>query len=323
MAETGKDLKTNEKPKESDFRPPSAFRKFVSRSSDAEYPAERNRYHLYVSYACPWAHRTLIYRKLKGLQDVISVDVVYWKLSEVGWMFSPDMPDCTPDTVNGKTCMKDLYLMADSNFEGRYTVPVLWDKKKKTIVNNESAEIIRMLNTEFNEFSTKPDLDLYPEKLRNEIDELNEWIYKGINNGVYGVAFSIFQGSQEKYDKTVQEVFAALDRVEGILSQRRYLTGNTITEADVRLYVTLVRFDAVYVGHFKCNIRRIIDYPNLWGYLRDLYQTPGFGDTTNIVHVKGHYQQSHLHLQINPQGIVAAGPDIDFTSPHGRADKFK
>ncbi|XP_065888740.1 glutathionyl-hydroquinone reductase YqjG-like [Dysidea avara] len=320
MAETGKDLKktlfTNEKSGEF-VRKPSTFRNSVSRSSDTEHPAERNRYHLYVSYACPWAHRTLIYRKLKGLEDVISVDAV-GKFSEIGWMFSPDIPGSTPDTVNGKTYMKELYLMADNNYDGRYTVPVLWDKKKKTIVNNESAEIIRMLNTEFNGFSNKPDLDLYPEKLRNEIDGLNEWIYRDINNGVYRSGFAT---TQEAYDKAVREVFAALDRVEGILSQRRYLTGNTITEADVRLYTTLVRFDLVYVGHFKCNIRRIVDYPNLWGYLRDLYQTPGFGDTTNILHIKNIYQQSQL--TINPQGIVAAGPDIDFTSPHGRADKFK
>jgi len=181
MAETGKDLKktlfANEKSGEF-VRKASVFRKCVSRSSDAEYPVERNRYHLYVSKACPWAHRTLIYRKLKGLEDAISVDVVYWKFSEIGWMFSPDMPGCTPDTVNGKTYLKELYLVADNNYDGRYTVPVLWDKKTQTLVNNESSEIIRMFNTEFNEFSTNLNLDLYPEKLRNEIDRLNEWIYK-------------------------------------------------------------------------------------------------------------------------------------------------
>lgn len=271
-------------------RNPSSFRNWITRDGSSGFPAESGRYHLYVSYACPWAHRSLIMRKLKGLEDVISVDVVDYFMGEKGWRFNPDVPGATADTVNGCSFLREVYFLADPNYGGRFTVAALWDKKKKTIVNNESSELIRMFNSEFNEFCKTPEqraLDFYPEKLRAEIDSINEWIYKDINNGVYRAGFATQQGP---YDKAVREVFAALDRAEEILSRQRYLTGAQITEADIRLYTTLARFDCVYVGHFKCNKKRIVDYPNLWGYLRDLYQTPGFGDTTNRLHIEHHYQ---------------------------------
>uniref|UniRef100_A0A1X7TLZ6 GST C-terminal domain-containing protein n=1 Tax=Amphimedon queenslandica TaxID=400682 RepID=A0A1X7TLZ6_AMPQE len=237
-----------------------------------------------------------------------------------GWRFNPAVEGATPDTVNGFSMIREVYFKVDPDYTGRFTVPVLYDKVNGTIVNNESSEIIRMLNTEFNEFCATPEakaLDLYPTDLRDTINELNEWIYPGINNGVYRAGFAT---AQDAYDKAVREVFESLDRVEGILSTKRYLTGPSITEADVRLYTTLVRFDPVYVGHFKCNKKRIVDYPNIWGYLRDLYNTPGFGSTTNRYHIEHHYQESHL--QINPHAIVAIGPDIDYTTPHDRATKF-
>ena len=218
--------------------------------------------------------------------------------------------------MNGFEYLREAYFKARPDYEGRFMVPVLWDKHQQTIVNTESSDILRMLNSEFNDFSATPEqatLDLYPVHLRPAIDKLNDWIYKDINNGVYRAGFAT---KQEPYDKAVREVFAALDRVEDILSCQRYLTGSTITEADVRLFTTLVRFDPVYVGHFKCNKKRIIDYPNLWGYLRDLYQTPGFGSTTNLFHIEHHYQESHR--QINPTGIVAIGPELNYFTPHGR-----
>jgi len=272
----------------------SAFRNWITRDGSSGFPAESGRYHLYVSYACPWAHRTLITRRLKGLEDAISLDVVDYYMGENGWRFNPDVPGATADTVNGFSFLREVYFLADGNYQGRFTVPVLWDKEQKTIVNNESSEIIRMLNSEFNDFCKTPEqraLDLYPVTLKAEIDSLNEWIYKDINNGVYRAGFA---KKQEAYNVGVKDVFAGLDRVEEILSRQRYLIGSQITEADVRLYTTLVRFDCVYVGHFKCNKRRIVDYPNLWGYLRDLYQTPGFGDTTNRFHIEHHYQVSFL-----------------------------
>ncbi|XP_069139213.1 glutathionyl-hydroquinone reductase YqjG-like [Argopecten irradians] len=280
------------------------------------FPSEAGRYHLYVSLACPWAHRTLIVRKLKGLEDVISCDVVDWFMDGHGWSFTNKKQDCTLDTVNGCSRMREVYHKANPDYGGRITVPVLWDKQKKTIVNNESSEIIRMLNTEFNAFCTTVEqrkLDLYPENLRKEIDALNEWIYPMINNGVYRSGFA---RAQEAYDVAVREVFQGLDKVEGILSKSRYLTGSTLTEADIRLFTTLIRFDKVYVGHFKCNKKRIVDYPNMWGYLRDLYQIPGVADTVNFEHITKHYMASHE--SINPTRIVSIGPDIDFNTPHVR-----
>ncbi|XP_020611075.1 uncharacterized protein LOC110049612 [Orbicella faveolata] len=297
-------------------RTPSSFRNWVTADGSSGFAAEPNRYHLYVSLACPWAHRTLIVRKLKGLEDVISFTVVDWFLGDEGWSFTDSKPKCTLDTVNGCRLLREVYQISEPGYTGRVSVPVLWDKQKKTVVNNESSEIIRMLNKEFNAFCATEEqkkLDLYPDHLKDKIEELNGWIYPNINNGVYRSGFAT---SQEAYDSAVKDVFNALDKVEAILSKSRYLTGNTITEADVRLFTTLVRFDMVYVGHFKCNKKRIMDCPNMWGYLRDLYQTSGIGETVDPEHIQKHYQQSHL--KINPYGIVAIGPDLDFNKPHGR-----
>lgn len=300
-------------------RKPSAFRSWITADGSSGFKAEPGRYHLYVSLACPWAHRTLIVRALKGLDDVIGYTVVDCMLGEGGWAFTDEKPKCSLDDVNGCARLRDVYAMADGTYSGNITVPVLWDKKTKTIVNNESSEIIRMLNSEFNEFSAteaQRSLDLYPPLLRHAIDEVNAWIYTDINNGVYRAGFA---KSQEAYDEAVQAVFSGLDRVEEILAKSRYLVGDQITEADVRLFTTLVRFDMVYVGHFKCNKKRIIDYPNLWSYVRDIYQTGGIAETVDAEHIQKHYQVSHR--QINPFGIVAIGPDLDFDSPHNR-NKF-
>ncbi|HEX6998266.1 MAG TPA: glutathione S-transferase family protein [Gammaproteobacteria bacterium] len=276
------------------------------------FRAEPDRYHLYVSFACPWAHRTLIYRKLKGLEEILPISAVNLHMGKEGWTFEPG-PSVIPDTVNGVRRLYELYTIADPHYSGRATVPVLWDKKNRTIVNNESAEIIRMLNSAFDGL-TGNELDFYPEELRAEIDELNAYIYPNVNNGVYRAGFAT---TQEAYEEAAREVFAALDKLERRLERRRYLTGSRVTEADWRLFTTLVRFDAVYHGHFKCNVRRIVDYPNLWGYVRDLYSTPGVAETVNIEYYKRHYYGSHT--TINPHLIVPIGPDIDFTAPHDRA----
>jgi putative glutathione S-transferase len=284
-------------------------------SGEAGFKAEAGRYHLYVSMACPWAHRTLILRTLKGLEEMISISVVNAFMGDEGWTFK-DGEDVIKDTVNGKTHLHEIYTLAKSDYTGRVTVPVLWDKKLNTIVSNESPEIIRMLNSAFDEIGAKKG-DYYPENLQSQIEQLNEFIYPAINNGVYRAGFAT---TQQAYDEAVYEVFSALDTLENILSQKRFLTGNTITEADWRLFTTLVRFDAVYVGHFKCNLRRIVDYPNLWGYLRELYQVPGISDTVKIKHIKEHYYGSHE--TINPTRIVPMGPIIDFTSSHHRSEQF-
>ncbi|XP_064617664.1 glutathionyl-hydroquinone reductase YqjG-like isoform X2 [Liolophura sinensis] len=297
-------------------RKPSAFRDSITADGSSGFKAEAGRYHLYVSLACPWAHRVLIVRRLKGLQDVISHTVVDWLLTEKGWNFTDQKPKCSLDTVNNCQYLREIYALANPAYGGNITVPCLWDKQKRTIVNNESSEIIRMFNTEFNEFCKTPEqraLNLYPEDLRGEIDQLNAWIYPEINNGVYKSGFA---QSQEAYDAAVRVLFSALDKVESVLSKKRYLTGSRFTEADVRLFTTLVRFDMVYVGHFKCNKKRIIDYPNIWPYVREIYQMPGVADTVDPQHIMCHYQQSHK--TINPFGIVAIGPDLDFTQPHGR-----
>ncbi|XP_070581407.1 glutathionyl-hydroquinone reductase YqjG-like [Ptychodera flava] len=301
-------------------RKQSSFRSKVTADGSSGFKAEANRYHLYVSLACPWAHRTLIVRKLKGLEKIISYTVVDWFLGEGGWNFTDKKPKCSLDTLNNASYLKEIYKKANEGYEGNITVPVLWDKETHTIVNNESSEIIRMFNTEFNEYcetEEQKNLDLYPEALREKIDELNGWIYPNINNGVYRCGFAT---KQEAYDSAVTLLFDALDKVEEILSKSRYLTGDTLTEADIRLFTTLVRFDTVYVGHFKCNKKRIIDYPNIWGFVRDIYQTSDVADTVDQEHIQKHYQQSHK--SINPNGIVAIGPELDFNSPHDR-DKIE
>ena len=280
-------------------------------SGDTGFKAEPGRYHLYVSLACPWAHRTLIFRALKGLEQMISVSVVHWYMAEDGWTF--DVGDgVVPDTVNAVTLMHEIYTKAMPDYSGRVTVPVLWDKQTKTIVSNESSEIIRMLNTAFDAVGAKVG-DYYPPDLRSEIDSLNERIYTTVNNGVYRCGFAT---TQEAYEQAITPLFDTLDWLEDRLRAKRYLTGDQITEADWRLFTTLIRFDVVYVGHFKCNIRRIADYPNLSEYLRDLYQQPGIAKTVNLEHIKKHYYESHE--TINPSRVVPKGPVVDFTAPHNR-----
>jgi len=292
-------------------RQDSAFREWITADGSSGFKAEPDRYHLYVSLACPWAHRTIIIRKLKALEQVVGMTVVDPIRDERGWAFS-DAPGCGPDPINGFSFLGEAYRATDAAFEGRVTVPVLWDKQQGRIVNNESADIIRMLNSEFDDWG-RADLDFYPEDLRNEIDAVNGEVYPDINNGVYRCGFA---ASQEAYDEAFEKLFAALDKLEERLSHHRYLVGDRITEADWRLFTTLVRFDPVYHGHFKCNLRRLADYPNLWGYTRDLYQAPGVAGTVNLDHIKRHYYVTHR--AINPTGIVPRGPEIDLGAPHGR-----
>ena len=298
-------------------RKDSQFRNWVTADGTAGptgeggFKAEAGRYHLYVSYACPWAHRTLIFRALKGLEDMISLSVVHWHMGAEGWQFG-DGEGVIPDSVNNKFHMHEIYTAADPHYTGRVTVPVLWDKERETIVSNESAEIIRMFNSAFDATGAAPG-DYYPAPLRSGIDAINQPIYAHVNNGVYKAGFAT---SQDAYEEAVTALFAELDRLEQHLGENRYLMGDVITEADWRLFTTLVRFDPVYVGHFKCNIRRIADYPNLRGYVRELYQIPGVAGTVNMLHIKHHYYGSHG--SINPTGIVPAGPAIDYTAPHGR-----
>ncbi len=278
------------------------------------FRAEPGRYHLYVSLACPWAHRTLIFRTLKKLEDAISVSVVHYHMGENGWAFQTG-DGATGDTLYGLDFLHRIYTRADPFYSGRVTVPVLWDKTRQTIVNNESSEIIRMLNSAFDEWGDAG-VDFYPEPLRPEIDALNDEIYPALNNGVYRAGFAT---TQDAYDEAFDEVFAMLDKLEERLSSQRYLTGQRITEADWRLFTTLVRFDPVYVGHFKCNRQRIADYRNLSNYVRDLYQVPGVAGTVDMRHIKWHYYGSHK--TINPSGIVPLGPDVDYTAAHDR-DRF-
>jgi putative glutathione S-transferase len=276
------------------------------------FRAEPNRYHLYVAFACPWAHRTLIFRKLKGLEPLISISAVNSYMGVEGWTFEPG-PETIPDTVNHVSRLYELYTLADPSYSGRSTIPILWDKEQRTIVSNESSEIIRMLNSAFDDAGAN-DNDYYPEELRPEIDALNAMIYPNVNNGVYRAGFAT---TQSAYEEAVVPLFAALDELEDRLSVRRYLTGARLTEADIRLFTTLIRFDPVYFGHFKCNVRRIVDYPNLWGFLRDLYQSYGIAETVRIDFIKAHYYGSHANL--NPARIVPVGPDIDYWQPHDRA----
>ena len=281
-------------------------------SGEGGFKAEAGRYHLYVSLACPWAHRTLIVRKLKGLESLVDVSVVSWLMRENGWTFDKQTGS-TGDALDGHTFMYQRYLADTPDYTGRVTVPVLWDKKLKRIVSNESSEIIRMFNSAFDDL-TGNRLDLYPEALRPEINRLNDRIYPAVNNGVYRAGFATSQGA---YEEAFDEVFAELDALEKLLSEKRYLSGEYLTEADVRLFTTLIRFDAVYHGHFKCNLRRIADYPNLSNWLREMYQLPGVASTVDFVHIKHHYYASHA--TINPTGVVPKGPEQDFSGAHDRA----
>jgi len=312
-----------EETKDGEFvRLDSVFRNWVTAdgspgpTGEGGFKAEPNRYHLYVSYACPWAHRTLMFRKLKKLEDIISVSVVHPGMGPESWKFDNSFPGATPDHINHCEYMHEVYTRAAPHYSGIVTVPVLWDKQGQTIVNNESSEIIRMLNSAFNAF-TDVTTDYYPEALRAEIESINKFVYDNVNNGVYRCGFA---STQAAYERAFDALFSALDTLEERLSQQRYLVGNTITEADWRLLPTLLRFDPVYVGHFKCNLRRIADYPNLSNYLRDLYQQPGIAETFNLEHVKYHYYWSHE--SINPTRIVPKGPALHYMAPHDR-NRFK
>ncbi len=290
----------------------SAFRDRVTADGSSGFPAEPERYHLYVSLACPWAHRTLIVRALKGLEDAISVSIVDPYMGPEGWGFT-DRSGCTPDTVNGTRFLREVYVKAKPDYTGRVSVPVLWDKARATIVNNESSEILRMLNREFDAFAKHKLNDLYPEALRAQIDRWNDLIYRTVNNGVYRAGFAT---AQDKYELAVRELFDTLNALDEHLGRQRYLCGAAITEADWRLFTTLARFDTVYYGHFKCNLRRLTDFENLWGYARELYQIPGVAATVDLGQIKEHYYRSQT--QVNPTGIVPLGPPLDFRLHHGR-----
>jgi putative glutathione S-transferase len=292
-------------------RPATVFRNRIEADPDAKFPAIAGRYHLYVSLACPWAHRTLILRKLKGLESMIGLSIVDPFMGEDGWFFS-DGPGCIPDTVNGFRFLHELYTKAVPDYTGRVTVPVLWDKRRQTIVNNESAEIVRIFNSAFDGVGAKAG-DYYPEALRADIDATNALVYDRVNNGVYKAGFATRQSA---YEEAARDLFETLDQLEARLDRQRYLAGEVITEADWRLLTTLLRFDSVYYSHFKCNARQLREYPNLWNYCRELYQVPGVADTLNLDHVKQHYYRSHP--TINPSRIVPIGPAIDFAAPHDR-----
>ena len=299
-------------------REDAGFRNWVTADGSAGpsgiggFKAEPNRYHLYVSLACPWAHRTTIYRKLKGLEDMISLSVVHPFMGDKGWTFA-EGAGVIADPIVKADYLYEVYIAAKPDYTGRVTVPILWDKETNSIVSNESSEIIRMFNSAFDEVGATA-VNFLPTELLAEIDTVNEFVYSAVNNGVYKAGFATTEAA---YKEAVITLFDALDTLEARLVDQRYLLGNTITEADWRLFTTLVRFDAVYVGHFKCNIRRIVDYPNLWGYLRDLYQVPGIAETVSIEHIKAHYYTSHAN--INPTRIIPVGPLLDFNEPHDRA----
>lgn len=307
-------------------RSPSTFRNFISKEPGSPFSPESGRYHLYISYACPWASRCIAYLKIKGLEKAISFSSVKSKWARtneddthMGWVFpisDTEEAGAEPDHLNGAKSIRALYELASTNYTGKYTVPVLWDKKLKSIVNNESSEIIRMLNSEFNDIADNAVLDLYPQHLRKQIDEVNEWTYDTINNGVYKCGFAT---KQEPYDEALDKLFDALDKCEEILGKQRYISGNSLTEADVRLFVTLIRFDEVYTVYFKCNKKQLREYPNLFNYTKDVFQFPGVSSTVNMAHIKQHYYGSHPAL--NTYGIIPRGPNIDFSSPHDR-DRF-
>ncbi|XP_077250968.1 uncharacterized protein LOC143890249 isoform X2 [Tasmannia lanceolata] len=307
-------------------RTPSTFRNFISRVQTSQFPAQPGRYHLYISYACPWASRCLAYVMIKGLEKVISVTVCKskWERTKesddhMGWVFpvsSSEEPGAEPDPLNGAKSIRELYELASTNYTGKYTVPVLWDKKLKTIVSNESSEIIRMLNSEFNDMAENAPLDLYPNNLEDVINEVNDWVYDAINNGVYKCGFAKKQGP---YEEATIKLYEALDKCEEILGKHRFICGKVPTEADIRLFVTLIRFDEVYAVHFKCNKKLLREYHNLFNYTKDIYQIPGMSSTVNMEHIKSHYYGSHP--SINPFGVIPMGPNIDFSSPHNR-DRF-
>ncbi len=294
------------------LRRPATFRQWVSREPGARFAAEPGRYRLYVSLACPWAHRTLVVRALKGLEEAIPVSVVDPFMGEQGWSFS-DGPGCVPDPLFGARYLHEIYARADPHFTGRVTVPVLWDTREATIVSNESSEILRMLDDAFDPLSTRPLAPLYPEPLRAGIDEVNARVYDTVNNGVYQAGFAT---RQEAYDEAVTALFGTLDWLEARLAASRFLMGDAFTEADVRLFTTLVRFDAVYHGHFKCNLRRLVDYRALWDYARAVYQMAPVASTVSFDHIKQHYYRSQP--TINPTRIVPRGPIVDWTAPSTR-----
>ena len=299
------------------IRSESRFRNWVTKdgspgpSGTGGFKAEADRYHLYVSHACPWANRTMIYRSIKGLEGMISLSVVHWHLGEHGWTFEPG-DGVIPDPMFNAKYYYEIYTAADPGYSGRVTVPALWDKRSNTIVSNESSEIIRMFNSAFDGAGARQG-DYYPEHLRDEIDAINSRVFRTLNNGVYRAGFAT---SQEAYEEAVYPLFDTLEWLEDSLQNRRYLTGSRITEADWRLFTTLIRFDPVYVSHFKCNRKRLVDYPNLWAYTRDLYQQPGVAETVNMEHIKKSYFGSHS--MVNPTGIVPVGPDFHPEAPHER-----
>lgn len=290
-------------------RAPSKFRDRVSSDGSTAYPAQAGRYHLYVSWACPWAHRTVIGRKLKGLEDAIGLSVVDPIRDERGWTFTGGE---YADPINGFTFLAEAYDATEPDYEGRFSVPVLWDTQTGRIVNNESADVLRMFSTGFGDLAGD-DVDLYPAPHREEIDALNAHVYETVNNAVYVAGFS---RDQDVYEETVRDMFATLDELDARLASRRYLFGDTPVETDWRLFTTLLRFDAVYAIHFKCSLRRIVDYPNLWPYARDLYSQPGIAETVRFDEIRDHYYRTHA--KINPSGLVAVRPAADFTAPHGR-----
>jgi len=311
---------TTEKTKGEFIRSESQFRHWVTpdgragSSGKPGFKAEENRYHLYVSYACPWANRTLILRKIKGLEKMISISVVHWHMAEEGWTFQQG-EGVIEDPLFNARYLREIYQQADNNYSGRVTIPILWDKKNNTIVSNESSDIIRMFNSAFDEVGATKG-DYYPKALREEIDVLNKRIYDTVNNGVYKAGFAT---TQQAYETAVIALFETLDFLEHRLKNQRYLIGGQITEADWRLFTSLIRFDSVYYGHFKCNLKQLLNYPNLWAYTRDLYQQSEISETINMRHIKNHYYGSHT--MINPTGIVPLGPDIDFHQAHDR-NKF-
>ncbi|MEM6640458.1 MAG: glutathione S-transferase family protein [Pseudomonadota bacterium] len=299
-------------------RKASSFRNWITAdgtpgpSGRGGFKAQKDRYHLYVSLACPWAHRTLIFRKLKGLEDMFPLSIVHWRMADRGWTFECG-DGVAGDAIHNADFLHQVYTAADPTYSGRVTVPLIWDKQESTVVSNESSEIIRMMNSAFDQAGATPG-DFYPEALRSEIDEVNARVYTTVNNGVYKSGFAT---TQSAYEEAVVPLFETLDWLETRLSGQRYLVGDRLTEADWRLFTTLIRFDPVYVGHFKCNRRRIVDYSALSGYLRDLYQTPGVPETVNMNHIKRHYYVSHG--TINPTGVVPIGPEFDLDAPHNRS----
>ena len=294
-------------------REPTTFRNQISATPNAQFPVAAGRYHLYVSYACPWAHRTLIARALMGLEDAISVSVVHPHMLDDGWSFDTDFANATGDDVMGKDFLRQIYAQADPSYSGRVTVPILWDKEEETIVNNESREIIRMFSTELNELATRS-VDLWPQGYRERVDEIIDAIYEPVNNGVYRSGFAT---TQQAYDEAVIELFEALDKWDQHLGDHRYLCGDVLTEADICLFTTLLRFDPVYYGHFKCNLRHVYEFENLWNYTLELYQIPEITETCHLDHIKSHYYYSHE--TINPPRVVPQGPILNHLAEHNRA----